>query len=56
MEAYAEAQAIDDKIHDLVDKYPISKKNAVEWLNFTRTLETSLNLLRSKALQAASGR
>ena len=43
---YAEANKIDKQINELLQKFPITERNAMAWLAFARTIETSGHILR----------
>lgn len=45
---YQEAEKIDSQINALLEQKPIDKDNLMDWLNFTRTITTSLKLIASK--------
>lgn len=44
MNGYEEAEEIDSIIRETLDRFPL-KENAREWMNFTRTIHSSLSLL-----------
>jgi cell division FtsZ-interacting protein ZapD len=49
MDGYKEAEKIEELIQKIAREHPISHENAVEWLHFTRTLSTSLEIFKAKA-------
>lgn len=49
MEAYQEAERVDQHITDLIRKYPVNK-NALDWLLFCRTVLSTLEIIRKEAL------
>ena len=44
MDGYTEARKIDDQMQRLMKKHP-PVENIMDWLNFIRTIRTSLELL-----------
>ncbi len=42
---YDEARKIDEKINRLFRKEPPTKENFSEWMSFSRTLRTTLNII-----------
>lgn len=51
MEGYKEAEKLDKLINDLAKEHPI-EGNERQWLKFTRTVESSLGILRASASEA----
>jgi hypothetical protein len=45
LHGYNAARHIDDQIEGILVEHPITKENALEWMAFARTVETSLNLI-----------
>jgi len=43
---YAEAEKIERQINKLLEADPITKENALEWLKFARTIETTMTIIR----------
>ncbi len=52
---YAEAQKIDDQISDLIGKNEIRRDNSIEWLRFSRTIETSMVIIAEKVAKIREG-
>jgi len=52
MEGYKEAEKFDALLTTLVKKHSIRPGNAKEWLSFTRTVVTGLEVLEKAALRA----
>ncbi len=52
---YEVAQQIDDQINHLLGEHPITAENCLEWLNFSRTIETSLILISEDAKNIQKG-
>ena len=50
MEGYKQAEKFDKVIGAILQKEPISKENAMEYLRFSRTLQTSLNIIEKKSI------
>lgn len=48
---YSAAKVIDDQIQNIYLKYEIKPHNVKEWLNFTRTVSTTIDTLRTQALK-----
>ena len=49
-EGYREAFNIMDKqIYPLIERHPITKDNALKWLNFCRTLSINLSIFEESA-------
>lgn len=49
MNGYKQADAIDKQILQLINMNPLTVANSIEWLNFTRTIITGLDLIREDA-------
>ena len=45
MKGYEEAEVIDRQINKLVEKFPITRENAREWMIFCRTVSSTLDIL-----------
>ena len=43
--SYEEASTIDQNINTLLKDHPINMDNVRDWLNFSRTLQTTLKLI-----------
>lgn len=52
MDGYRKAAKIDGLINKLIKRQPPRKDNALEWLKFTRTVETTCTILRTEAMKA----
>ena len=50
MRGYEEAAKIDELIYKLYEKEPLCLENACEWMAYTRTVVSGLNLIEQKAL------
>lgn len=50
MKPYQEASKIDKTIGKLLGAHPITKKSAIDWMNFARVIETTANILHRRAL------
>jgi hypothetical protein len=48
---YGGAQKIDAVINEILEKHKITEDNFREWMLFTRTIETSLNLINEQIKQ-----
>ena len=53
MDGYKEAFILDQQINALAQKNTPSVDNALEWLHFTRTVKSSLDILEAVALEYA---
>lgn len=51
MSGYSEAAKLDALISELGERYPITPANARAWLAFTRTVTSSLNIMRCLAIK-----
>ena len=51
MDGYEEADKIDHQINVLALKYDITKQNGREWLKFTRTNISTLQIIQARAHQ-----
>jgi len=49
MKGYEEAFKVDSLINKLAEEQPPTKENAREWLAFTRTVISTLHILRATA-------
>ena len=49
MDGYKEAHKIEEQINRLLTKNRITKSNSLEWLRFTRTIETGLSTISEAA-------
>lgn len=50
MNGYKEVEKIDRLIKKVAKDNPITHKNAIEWLRFTRTVQIRLEIFKAKAL------
>ena len=48
MRGYEEADKIDSKVNSLLQKFPI-EDNPMEWLKFSRTIETTMTIIKELA-------
>lgn len=46
MNGYDEAANIDAKINQLLADFPIQPSTAIAWANFTRVIQSTLNILQ----------
>lgn len=51
LHGYTAAKVIDDQIQDMFLKYGIKPENVKEWLNFTRTVGSVVDTIRTQALE-----
>ena len=49
MNGYKEASKIDKQINDLFSEHPMSEENALEWINFARTVRSTLEIIEEHA-------
>lgn len=47
-QAYNEAEKVDKWINIILKKNPITKENAIHWLSFIRTIQTTLKILEKE--------
>ena len=47
MDGYNEALGIDIQIGKLLEEFPITPENVMEWMNFHRTIKSILNILEA---------
>ena len=45
MKGYEEAETLDKQINKLVEKFPIIRENAREWMIFSRVVSSTLDIL-----------
>lgn len=50
MDGYKEAEKIEVLIKEVAKDNPVTHKNAIGWLRFTRTLQSRLEIFKAKAL------
>lgn len=55
MYGYKEADKIDKQLADLLEEHPITKVNCMDWMKFTRTVESTLIIIREAAEVVAYG-
>jgi len=48
MNYYKEANKLEDKINSLLKINPIKPNNALQWLNFAKTVKTTMTLIEEK--------
>jgi len=51
MKGYEEAQKFEESITKLMKKYPIDDKTAKGWLQFSRTLKTTCQLIEESIIK-----
>ena len=49
MNGYKEASTIDNEINKLLKENPLSEENALEWMRFTRTVRSTLEIIEECA-------
>ncbi len=55
MDGYGEARKIEKRIRQILAENPITQQNALEWMNFSRTISSGLDLLVADAILAEDG-
>ncbi len=50
-DGYEAAAIIDKKINELLEEYPITEKNVIEWAKFTRTVLTSNKIIAEECMK-----
>lgn len=51
LNGYEAAQEWGYKVDELLKAFPITKKNAMEWLRFSRTIGTTFKIIQQLALE-----
>jgi len=50
MKGYEKSEKIEKEINDLLKNNPITSENALEWMNFSRTIRSGLEIIEKKAM------
>lgn len=45
MKGYEESDKIDNRTNLLLEKYPVSKDNFLEWMKYARTVKTTMEII-----------
>ena len=53
MKGYVEAETINNRIRKWQEEDPITRDNALRWMNFLRTVQIELNRLTTEAYNVA---